>query len=140
LDSYQKQVKFSGADGQTTDKINQEILDGLIDRLIIEQQADKLSITVTETMLDEQIETITTEQGHAYLESWLADNGLSYEDFADRLRFELIANQLFEQITQDTPEDKDTIRPLVDELQQKQQIFIDWLSQQRKSAIIERYQ
>jgi hypothetical protein len=139
LETYQKQVTqhvsvleaqgvdFSGTEEQLgLDKMNQEILDGLIDQLIIEQQAAKLSITVTETMLDEQIETIITEQGQAYLENWLADNSLSYEDFADRLRFELMANQLFERITKDA---SDTA----------QQIFIDWLSQQRKSAIIERY-
>ena len=113
LDSYQKelmlfeqalQAQDPNLDGESPVQIDEQVLNGLIDRLIIEQQAEKLGLTVSpETVEAMAQESINQGQDRAQFEAWLADNNLSYEEFKETLQAQLIANQLFEQITHDVP-------------------------------------
>ncbi len=124
LDTYQKQVaqmvqalEAQGLDlatesGQETlGQVQRQVLQALIDQRIIEQQAGKLGLTVTEAMLEARIqESIAQGQGQDQFEAWLAANNLTYEEFKDTLRAQLIANQVFEQITGHVPETAEQIQ------------------------------
>jgi parvulin-like peptidyl-prolyl isomerase len=142
LDSFERQVNrfeqflttegvdlSSQAGHEKLAQIRRQVLETLIDQLLIEQQAQKLNISITEAMLKTKIdESIARGQGQAQFEQWLMINHLTFEEFAAILRSELIANQVFEAVTKEITEDSS-----------KKQFFVAWLAQQRASAQIVRY-
>jgi foldase protein PrsA len=119
LDTYVKQVGQlrqalsaggNEPDEETLTQIRQQVLNTLIDQTIIEQEAAKAGITVTEDTLDARIQdSITQGGGEAQFEAWLTANNLTSEEFRNQLRAELIANQVYETITGDVPETADQI-------------------------------
>ena len=124
LETYQKQVAqfeqtlvsqgidLSSENGQTAlIQIQRQVLDALIDQAIIEQEAQKLSISVSNEVVEAKAqESIVQGQNQEQFESWLQANDLTYEEFQDTLRFQLVANQMFEQITGSLPETADQIQ------------------------------
>jgi parvulin-like peptidyl-prolyl isomerase len=118
LDVYQQQVaqleqalQAQGLDSSTPQgqatlaQVQQQVLNALIDQLIIERAANRLGITITDAMLEARMqESIAQKPGQTQLEQWLAANNLTYEQFKQTVRSQLIANQVFEQITKDTPD------------------------------------
>jgi len=113
-------VDLTTQDGQ---QIEQQVLDGLINRLLMEQQAQKLGITITA----EELQTHLAEFSPDQLAAWQKLNRLSNEELTTTLTFELLANRLFDQITSG-------IQP---ELQPKKRA--DWLLTQRNKAKIDLY-
>ena len=121
LDTFEKQITqfeqtliaqgtdLSSDEGQDRlTQVQRQVLDALIEQTILEQEASKLNITIS----DEDLEATAQEninQGQARFEAWLAENDLTYEEFKETLRFQLIANQLFEQVTADISESADQI-------------------------------
>lgn len=140
LETYEKQVvRFEqtlvaqGVDlrseqGQAAlAQVQRQVLETLIDQALIEQAAAKLKLNLTEQAVEAKVqENISQDQGQ--FEAWLAANSLSYEEFKATLQAQLIANQVFETITQNSAGAAD-----------KQQIFSDWLAKQRAAAVIVRY-
>lgn len=137
LETYEKQVAQleQALKARNIDITNQElltqvrrqVLEVLINRLIIEQQANRLGITITE----EAVQTKTQQNiisGQVDFETWLATNHLTVTEFQDTLRFQLITTQLFEQVTSD-----------VSDTAEKEKIFTNWLREQRSTAIIEKF-
>lgn len=124
LDTYQRQVnqleqvfKEQGFDpaGDTRraklDDLQRQVLEGLIDQLIIEQQAAALNLTVAEEQLEAKLqESIARQQNQASFEGWLAENNLTLDSFKESLRAQLIARQLFEQVTAGVPETAEQIQ------------------------------
>ena len=121
LDTYQQQVTrykqaltaqgmdITSSEGQARlAKIQQQILEGLLDQLIIEQHASRLGIVVTA----DEVETKAREtiQDQTQFESWLANNNLTSEAFLATLRAQLIANRVFESITRNVPSTADQIQ------------------------------
>lgn len=150
LDTYEHQVAeykallqsqgidLTEAEGQARLlQLRERILEDLLDQMIIQQQAQLLGIAVTE----DEVEA-TTQQAFAQAEAeiefedWLADNDLTSESFFDKLHAELIAREVFEQVTQDVPEQAES-DAMTHHL--KKQIFADWLNEKRASTVIERY-
>lgn len=123
-------VDLASEKGQETlAQIQRQVLEALIDQAIIEQQAVKLNIFITEETLTAEIqENIVQTQNQAQFDTWLAANGLTYEEFEARLYAQLIANQVFNYITYNISEDSE-----------KERTFADWLIEQRSLAVIERY-
>ncbi|MDX1524062.1 MAG: peptidylprolyl isomerase [Anaerolineae bacterium] len=141
LDMFEKQVAqfeqslaaqgvdLSTESGQAQlDQIKGQVLNALIDQAIIEQEAAKFSIVVS----DETVEAATQEsieQGQVQFEDWLANNNLTLEEFKETLRFQLVANQMYEQLTANLPDvaeqvqlrqivvaDENTARDVIDRL------------------------
>jgi len=119
LDLFVKQVgqlqlalttSDSEPDQEVLDQIRQQVLNTLIDQAIIEQEAARAGITISEEMVDTKIqESITQGGGEAQFEEWLTANNLTLAEFKAQLQAELIANQVFETITSDVPETADQI-------------------------------
>lgn len=124
LDTYEKQVSqleqalkaqgtdtTSGQGQEALTQIKRQVLDSLIDQLIIEQEASKLGIAVTEETLEAKIqESIAQGPGQAQFEEWLAANDLTFETFKETLRSQLITSQMFEYITKDVPETAEQVQ------------------------------
>jgi parvulin-like peptidyl-prolyl isomerase len=123
LETYQKQVHqfeqtlqaqgldLASEEGQTTlGQIQRQVLDALIDQAIIEQEAAQLGISVSEETIETKAqESVTQGQGQEQFEAWLVANNLTYEEFKDTIRFQTIANQMFEQITSNVSESAEQI-------------------------------
>jgi foldase protein PrsA len=119
LDDYVKQVgqlqqalttDNSEPAPETVAQIRQQVFNTLIDQAIIEQEAARAGIVVTEETVDAKIqEGITQGGGEAQFEAWLAANNLTITEFREQLHSELIANQVFETITGDIPATADQI-------------------------------
>ncbi len=124
LDAYQKQIAqfeqalkaqqldIDSAEGQAAlRKIQQQVLESLVDQLIIEQQAGNLGVTITDDKVKTRAEEVIArleEQGQ--FEAWLVNNDLTYQEFIVNLRSQLIAAKTFEHITQNVPETAEQIR------------------------------
>lgn len=123
-------VDLTSEQGQETlTQIQRQVLEALIDQAIIEQQAIKLNISITEETLAAKIqESIVQTQSQAQFDTWLTANGLTYEEFEARLHAQLIANKVFDYITYN-----------ILEKAEKEQTFANWLVEQRSLAVIERY-
>jgi hypothetical protein len=122
-------VDLNGQSGQAAlAQIRQQVLAAMIDQLIIEQQAARLNIIVTAQAVEAETQQMAQTHSPAQFEAWLAANNLTFEEFKETLRAQLIANQIFETITSD-----------VAETTAKERVFADWLTKQRAAAIIEQY-
>lgn len=141
LEAYEKQVKrFEQAlagpsfdsdspNGQTRlVEIRRQSLEMLIDQVIIQQEAQRLQVIITEEELQARTNETMAGRGSDQFKQWLIINNLTQTEFAEMLRFELMANRVFEQLTQNISDDT-----------AKQQFFQEWLAKQKSSARIERY-
>ncbi len=138
-------IDWNGTAGQETLKqTRQQLLDNLINQVIIEQQADKLAITVTTATLESKIEE-NVAQNQVQLESWLANNHLTDKEFKESLRIQLIANQLFEQVTHDVLTTTEQVgqenEPSLTAVRSmtKREFFTQWFQKQRAATLIELY-
>jgi hypothetical protein len=119
---------LNGQSGQATlVQIRQQVLAAMIDQLIIEQQAAQLNIVVTVQTVEAEAQRMAQTHSPAQFEAWLAANNLTFEEFKETLRAQLIANQVFETVASEAAETT-----------AKEQIFADWLTKQRAAAVIER--
>lgn len=102
FDVYQKQVaKFNAVKtGIAQRSIEQQVLDGLLIQLIVEQYAAEVNLTVTDAEVEAaangELAQLTAEQ----VEAWLTQNGLSRLEFLTNLRNQLITGKVFEHVTQ----------------------------------------
>ena len=123
-DAYQKQVtQFKQsliAQGVDLDsesgqaqlaQIRQQVLNTLVDQVIIEQAAERQGISLSAEQLEAKAqESAAQGPDRAQFEAWLAANNLTYDDFKETLRVQLIANQLFEQITSTVADSSEQIQ------------------------------
>lgn len=124
LKTYEKQVaqfeqalKTQGIDIASDDgqaifiQTRKQILEGLIEQLIIEQQARNLGILITREEVEAKAqENIAQLQDRAKFEEWLVNNDLAYEEFLAALQSQMVATELFGYITQNVPQATDQIQ------------------------------
>jgi parvulin-like peptidyl-prolyl isomerase len=92
-------------------QIRQRALEGLLDQLIIEQQAPHLNISINEAEVEAKAEAAVAQIGdQAKFQQWLVANDLTYQTFIANLRSQLIAGQVFEQVTQQVPHTAEQIQ------------------------------
>jgi len=85
-------------------QMRRQVLDSMIERVLIEQAAAQEGVTISEQELEAAIrDTIGEGGGQATFEEWLRTSGLTYEDFREELRFQLLAQAVFEWITASVP-------------------------------------
>jgi len=104
-------VALQSEQGQTAlAQIQQQTMESLIDRAIIEQQAAQRGLTVTDDELETELQAATARLEDVQFEAWLAENGQTLAEFKTDLRAQLAANRLFEQITHDFPDTAEQIQ------------------------------
>ena len=111
FDVYQKQVaKFSAVEtGVAQKSVEQQVLDGLLIQLIIEQYAAEVNLAVTDAEVEAAANGALTQLPTEEVEVWLMQNGLSRLDFLTDLRNQLITGKVFEYVTQHTPNTSEQI-------------------------------
>jgi parvulin-like peptidyl-prolyl isomerase len=144
LDVYEKQVAqfeqalteggvmLEGEEGQAQlTQIRQNVLNGLIKQVIIEQAAVGVGIRITDEELEATVqESIALGQGQEAFDQWLAENNMTMEEFRQTQRAELLTGQMIERITASVPNtaeqvharhirtsDPDKAQSLLDELE-----------------------
>ena len=84
-------------------QLKQQLLDGLIEQKIIEQQAKLLGVEATEAEVEAQAEVVQAQLPDEQFEAWLTENGLTNDSFLTDLQAELSAAKLFDQVTKEAP-------------------------------------
>ncbi len=83
------------------------ILQGLIDRQIMQQQARQLGVSLTAEEVAAQVAEARNSPGFG---AWLAQNGLTEAQFTADLETQLLAQKLFERITAEVTPQQEMVR------------------------------
>ncbi|NIV37456.1 MAG: hypothetical protein GWN58_50975 [Anaerolineae bacterium] len=82
-----------------------DLLEGMIDTALIEQEAPALGIALTDEELDAQVQSdIDTNGGEAAFEEWLQVTGLTRDDYREMLRQYTISQRVMEVVTAEVGE------------------------------------
>lgn len=98
-------LDLKSEDGQARlAQMRRQVLDSMIEQVLIGQAAERESVTVSEEELEAVIqESIEEGGGQASFEEWLQTSGLTSEDFKEEIRFQLLAQTIFEQVAASVP-------------------------------------
>ena len=98
-----QRVNPDSGEGEDFSRIQKQVLDGMLDQVIIEQQAEILELGLTNEEVEVEVKQIVGLLSDEQFEQWLADNGLTPERFRANLQAQMIANKVFDHITRDVP-------------------------------------
>ena len=85
-------------------QMRRQVLDSMIEQVLIKQAAAQEGVAISEEELETVIqESIEEGGGQASFEEWLRTSDLTYEDFRGEIRFQLLAQAIFERITGSVP-------------------------------------
>jgi parvulin-like peptidyl-prolyl isomerase len=85
-------------------QMRRQVLDSMIEQVLIEQAAAQEGVAISEEELETTIqESIEEGGGQASFEEWLQTSDLTYEDFREEIRFQLLALAIFERVTGSVP-------------------------------------
>ena len=85
-------------------QMRRQVLDSMIEQVLIKQAAVQEGVAISEEELERVIqESIEEGGGQASFEEWLRSSDLIYEDFREEIRFQLLAQAIFEQATGSVP-------------------------------------
>ena len=81
-------------------QMRRQVLDSMIEQVLIKQAAAQEGLAISEEELETTIqESIEEGGGQASFEEWLQISDLTYEDFREEIRFQLLALAIFERVT-----------------------------------------
>jgi parvulin-like peptidyl-prolyl isomerase len=85
-------------------QMRHQVLDSMIEQVLIGQAATQEGVAISEEELEATIQqNIEEGGGQASFEEWLQASDLTYEDFREEIRFQLLAMTIFEQVTSSVP-------------------------------------
>ncbi len=91
-------------------QMRRQVLDSMIEQVLIKQAAAQEGVAISEEVLEAAIqESIEEGGGQASFEEWLQTSNLTYEDFREELRFQLLALAIFEQVSASIPTTADQV-------------------------------
>ena len=92
------------AEGQEALAQGQElVLDMLINQSLIEQAASAAGVTVNDAELDTTIQSLRDEIGEEAYQQWLVDQGMSAEEFRERLRRDTMPHTMANRAVESVP-------------------------------------
>ena len=107
---YEQALQEMGVDLNTEEgqaqmaQARKDVLEGLIDKVLIEQGGTALGIVVTGEELEAQVVAdIEAGGGQAAFDQWLESTGQTREDYKEMLRQSLISQRVWEIIAADVP-------------------------------------
>jgi parvulin-like peptidyl-prolyl isomerase len=105
---YEEALFEQGIDPNTEEgqgylrEARRDVLEGMIDTALIEQEATALGVTLTDEALEAQVQSdIDTGGGEAAFEEWLQVTGLTRDDYREMLRQSMISQRVLEVVTAD---------------------------------------
>ncbi len=88
----------------------QDVLEGLIDGVLIEQGAASLGVTLSEEELESQVEAdIATGGGQVAFDEWLQATGQTREDYKQMLRQSLLSQRVLDAVTAGVPAEAEQV-------------------------------
>ena len=88
-----------------------QVLDSMIEQVLIEQAAAREGVAVSEEELEAAIrENVEEAGGREAFEGWLRAVGLTYEEFREALRSQMLASAMFERVTASVPTTAEHVR------------------------------
>lgn len=87
----------------------QWVLDVMIEQELIEQEAAKAGVVVTDEEIDATVSALREEKGAEALDAWLAQEGLTLEEMRERLRGDMIATAMANRIAEAVPSRADHV-------------------------------
>ncbi|MCL5997953.1 MAG: peptidylprolyl isomerase [Chloroflexi bacterium] len=89
---------------QLAAQLKDTVLEALIDQMLIEQEAERVKVTVTEQQVDEELATLEQIRGgrDQYI-AWLSANKQTEQDVRDAVRHELLATAMRDRIIEQLP-------------------------------------
>lgn len=85
-------------------QMRRQVLDSMIEQVLIGQAATQEGMTISDEELEAVIQqSIEEGGGQASFEEWLQTSDLTYEDFKEEIRFQLLAQAIFERVTGSVP-------------------------------------
>jgi parvulin-like peptidyl-prolyl isomerase len=103
----------------------QWVLDLMIEQALIEQSAEEQNITISDETLDSTIASLRNEIGDEAFSDWLEKEEMTLEEMRERLRSDMIATQMANQIAESVPSTAKHIHArhiLVDSMEEAQSI------------------
>lgn len=100
---FEQGIDPQTSDGQAElDQARQDVLDGMIDSVLIEQGGLDLGISLTEEELESQVEAdIAAGGGQEAFDEWLQATGQTREDYVALLREALVSQRVMDAVTAD---------------------------------------
>ena len=93
------------------DNYRQIVLQALIEQTVIEQAASEFGVSLTAEMVEARLAELENEAGGAdNLQSWLAANQLTRDEFGVALGQEMLTEQVVRQVTSDVPTAVEQVR------------------------------
>lgn len=81
----------------------QQVLNQMIEDVLVRQLAASQGIVVPEDQIDAEINGMIAEYGEEYVENWLAANGLTREEFREKIHIALIWNEFLPTVLEAVP-------------------------------------
>ena len=106
VDQFEEALFEQGIDRNTAEgqaylsDARRDVLEGLIDTALIEQEAAALGVTLAEEELEELVAAeIESGGGREAFEEWLQVTGLTEDDFREMLRQSMVSQRVMETVT-----------------------------------------
>ena len=85
-------------------QMRRQVLDSMIEQVLIKQAAAQEGVAISDEELEATIQqSIEEGGGQASFEEWLQTSDLTYGDFKEEIRFQLLAQAIFERVTDSIP-------------------------------------
>ena len=85
-------------------QMRRQVLDSMIEQVLIMQAAAQEGVAISDEELEATIQqSIEEGGGQASFEEWLQTSDLTYGDFKEEIRFQLLAQAIFERVTGSIP-------------------------------------
>lgn len=103
LKKYYGEDALESEEGKTTmENIKKQLLEDMINNVIIEQEAKKRGIEITEDELEKRLDELKTQfGGEQNFEEFLKEQGLSLDDVKKNVTQEMLYSQLLDEATKD---------------------------------------
>jgi parvulin-like peptidyl-prolyl isomerase len=113
---YEQALLQQGLDPDTPDGkahlalARQDVLEGLIDGVLVEQGAGALGVSLSDEELESQVEAdIAAGGGQAAFDEWLQTTGQTREEYKGMLRQSLLSQRVLEAVTADVPAEAEQV-------------------------------
>jgi parvulin-like peptidyl-prolyl isomerase len=99
-------------DGKATlAQMRRQVLDAMIEQVLIAQAAVREGVAISDEALEAAVQASIEEGGgQASFEEWLQASDLTYDDFKEEFRFQLLAQAIFERIADSVPATGEQVR------------------------------
>ena len=85
-------------------QVRSQVLNSLIELALIQQAAARMGISISDEQLEARVqETVAAGGGEEKFQAWLAESGITPEEFREQLRAELLTEMVIQQVTMSVP-------------------------------------